>query len=533
MRKLTLLLVLSVGMVYYAHAQGQLTGDLMVNTNFYDRDTVIGANTSQYQHELSSSEAWLFLNYELNGFNFSTRFDLFHNSPLLDPNEVYTDQGLAFYSVSKSVGKLDITAGHFYDQFGSGILFRAFEDRNLGLDYAVQGLRIKYNFSENTMLKAFTGRQKNRFSLHPQVMKGANIEHVSIWGDQAIFVSGAAYLNRTIDQNTMNQLATAINSYKLADRFIPRYNVHAFSLYNTLSYKKISWYIEYAQKSKEAIKDKAGDQFIFRDGHVIYSVLNYSTKGFGASLQYKKSNTFSMRSSPFDELLIGTMNYMPPMSKQNAKTLLARYSISAQEFGEESAQLELTYSPNKHTSFGGNFSYVEDEENTKLFHEINLSAYHKWNKKFKTKFGAQNVYYNKLVYENHLDNYLDGSVEDAVVKTLTGFVELTYKIDRKRSLRSELQYLQTEQDHGDFFFGLLEYSMAPHWSFSVADMINTKPKKIATKEHYYNFTAVYTLNQTRFSIGYMKQVEGVVCTGGICRVEPAFSGVKFNLTTNF
>ena len=90
----------------------------------------------------------------------------------------------------------------------------------------------------------------------------------------------------------------------------------------------------------------------------------------------------------------------------------------------------------------------------------------------------------------------------------------------------------TEQDHGDFLFTLLEYNIAPKFSFSVADMINTKPKKLDEVKHYYNISLVYSHHQTRFQIGYMKQVEGVVCTGGICRVEPAFSGVKFNLTTS-
>ncbi|MBT4727444.1 MAG: hypothetical protein HOB88_03290, partial [Bacteroidetes bacterium] len=80
---------------------------------------------------------------------------------------------------------------------------------------------------------------------------------------------------------------------------------------------------------------------------------------------------------------------------------------------------------------------------------------------------------------------------------------------------------------------LVEFNIAPHYSFSIADMINTKPLKVDDVKHYYNFFVAYTLNQTRFSLGYMKQVEGVVCTGGVCRVEPAFSGLKFNLTTSF
>ncbi|MEA3497275.1 MAG: DUF6029 family protein [Bacteroidota bacterium] len=518
---------------FYVFSQGQLSGDLMLNSNFYDKDTSIGANTSQYKHELSSAEAWMFLNYKISGFNFSVRYDLFNNSPLLDPSEVYTEQGLSFYSVNKMIGDLDITAGYFYDQFGTGIIFRAFEDRTLGLDYAINGIRLKYNFSDNFRAKAFTGKQKYRFGMHPQVLKGINIEKDINIKDKASLLTGAGLINRTIDHNTMGLIANEINSYLLEDRFVPKWNNFAATFYNTLIFKNINWYVEYAQKTNEAIKNKAGDKFIYKDGNVIYSSLNYSVMGFGLSLQYKKSTTFAMRTSPFMALLDGTINYMPPMSKQNSKALLARYSISAQEFGEEAFQTEATYSPNKKNTLKGNYSYVEDEKNDKLFSEINVEWYKKFSKKFKSTIGLQSIYYNKLVYENHLDNYKDGTQEDAIVKTITPYSEFVYKFSRKKSLRAEIEYLFTEQDHGDFLFTLLEYNIAPKFSFSVSDMINTKPKKLDEVKHYYNISLVYSHHQTRFQIGYMKQVEGVVCTGGICRVEPAFSGVKFNLTTSF
>jgi hypothetical protein len=51
--------------------------------------------------------------------------------------------------------------------------------------------------------------------------------------------------------------------------------------------------------------------------------------------------------------------------------------------------------------------------------------------------------------------------------------------------------------------------------------------------HYPRFDIFYTLNASRFSLSYVKQVEGVVCTGGICRLEPAFSGVKFTMNSTF
>ncbi|MFY8190878.1 MAG: DUF6029 family protein, partial [Bacteroidia bacterium] len=110
--------------------KGEFSGNFQTTNQFYVRDSAIGATTTQYQKELSSADAWLLLNYKISGYTFTARFDLFNNSPLLNPQEAYTRSGLGIYSVRKDIDKLSITAGYFYDQFASGMVFRAFEDRN-------------------------------------------------------------------------------------------------------------------------------------------------------------------------------------------------------------------------------------------------------------------------------------------------------------------------------------------------------------------------------------------------------------------
>jgi hypothetical protein len=39
--------------------------------------------------------------------------------------------------------------------------------------------------------------------------------------------------------------------------------------------------------------------------------------------------------------------------------------------------------------------------------------------------------------------------------------------------------------------------------------------------------------RNRITLGYVRQVEGINCTGGVCRLEPAFNGVKATLTSSF
>ena len=42
-----------------------------------------------------------------------------------------------------------VTAGSFYEQLGSGLLFRSWEDRALGLNNAMVGARATYNWGDN------------------------------------------------------------------------------------------------------------------------------------------------------------------------------------------------------------------------------------------------------------------------------------------------------------------------------------------------------------------------------------------------
>jgi hypothetical protein len=380
--------------------------------------------------------------------------------------------------------------------------------------------------------------------VHSQVVKGINAEQIWRLG-KLNFLTGGAMLNRTLDQGTMQTLADQINNLPLEERFTPKYNVYAGSIYNTLSFKNISLYTEYAQKSKEAVilTDADGNTKLENtDGSVFYSSLSYSFSGFGVNLQYKKVDNFILRTSPYTTFLVGTMNYLQALSKQHSFRLPARYSISALAQGEEGAQAEITYSYNKNSTFSFNTSHIFDPNGSRLFREYYLDYNKKFSKKTHAVFGVQSVFYDQEVYEFH------PNVKP--VQTITPFLELTVRLDGSQkiadpnapkpkhsrlrpSLRTELQYLKTDEDKGDFAFGLLELNLAPKYSFSVSDMINTMPKDNVNPVHYYSFFASYTEKQTRFTAGYAKQVAGVVCTGGVCRVEPAFSGFRFGLSTNF
>lgn len=525
--------------------KGQFSGNFQTNNQFYVKDSAIGANTTQYEKELSSTDAWLFLNYKISGFSFSLRYDLFNNTPLFDPFIAYTASGIGFWQVSKDFEKLNITVGNFYDQFGTGMVFRAYEDRNIGIDYSILGARVIYSPTENTRIKAFTGQQKFRFDLRPQVIKGANAEHRITINEHMNTEIGASLVNRTIDQTSMNDIAATINSYALPERFDPKYNVFVYNAYNTLNFKRFTLYLEYAHKTAEALMFQ-DLKMRKKEGNIYYGSLSYSAKGIGINAQYKRIDNFQFRASP---LIVspypsnqGLVNYLPSLTRQNTYRLLARYNAVVQELGENAMQLEVTLKPSKKTQINLNGSMVTRfngltanvTDTTKvLFSEGYIDVTHKFSSKLKIMGGVQIINYNQTVFEL--------KANAPYVRAFTPFGELTYRFTNTRSVRIESQYLITEQDLGHLVNALVEFNVAPHWSFSVSDMVNTKHGALnhpAAGEnfkfvHYYNFFAAYTYKTTRISAAWLKQVAGVNCTGGVCRVEPAFSGARVTLSTNF
>jgi hypothetical protein len=526
--------------------KGEFSGNFQTTTQFYMRDDKIGANTTQYLRELSSSDAWLYLNYKIKGFNFALRYDLFNNSPLFNPQQAYSNQGIGFWQVSKDVDNLNFTVGYFYEQFGTGTLFRAYEDRNIGIDFAIAGARVIYKATENTTIKAFTGKQKFRFEFREPVLKGINIEHRIQLGENTSAQLGASAINRTLDGNTMNAITAAINSYPLEQRFDPTYNVFGYNIYNTLTYKNLSWFLELDYKTPEAMLDYS-NTLVKRDGKIYYTSLSYSTKGFGINGQFRRIETFPMRVNPLEIQPIpnnATFNYLPAMTKQNTYRLLARYNSVVQEQGENAAQIEVTLKPSKKMQVNLNASIVntlaglsEDgyvwNDQTKLFRELYGDIAYKFGKKFKGMVGLQTIEYNQQLFE--------GKATAPRVHTITPFGEMTYKLTPTRSFRFEWQYMHTKEDLGSFVNGLLEYNVAPHWSFAAGDLVNIESgflnKPVAGQKfeyiHYYNFFAAYTYKTTRFTAGFLKQPQGVNCTGGVCRIEPAFSGGRISITTNF
>lgn len=219
------------------------------------------------------------------------------------------------------------------------------------------------------------------------------------------------------------------------------------------------------------------------------------------------------------------------MNRQNTYRLTSRYAPFTQEISEKAIQTDVKHRFNKKLNTNLNVAYITTLDDTKLYHEIYWDVNYKPNTKWSITGGLQQINYNQSIYEE--------KPEVPMLSAWVPFADVLYKIDRKKGLRWENQYMHTQQDFGSWVNSLLEFTLAPNWIFEGSIMYNLDPKKKLIgadkpeKIGYPVIGATYLQGNNRMQLRYVKQVEGIVCSGGICRLEPAFSGIRFNLNTQF
>ncbi len=522
------LLALLLPLAHNGHAQGQFSGDLQMETQFYIRDTLIGAsNTEHYDVLKNGGDSWLSLNYLQPDWDFSAgiRIDAHYNSNLHNPGTAFTGIGVGTFYLQKRVDKLDITAGYFYEQFGSGLSLRAYEERTLGIDKALLGLRLLYQFNENWAFTGLVGKQRNRFDLFAPIIMGGRLEGSFQVNEKAWFNPGLSVVNRSMDKANLDLVrANLAPTLDPGDSVRPLSNTYVASIYNNIDLGKFSWYVELAGKTPEYQRPDGSpwDQY----GSAVLSSLSYSRKGLGLTGQVRRIESFLLRTSPNEQLLDGIFNFLPTLTRQNSLRLPARYNPVAQDLGEMGFQLDAIYSPIKGYTFSANYSDIRTLDNQNLFREIYVDLELRTSTSWKLLGGIQHVRYDQDFYEN--------KPGVRPVSTVTPFAEFLYKLDKRKSLRLELQYMNNPGDFGSWLYGLIEFNMAPSFSISIADMYNFDPTdKSPGQIHYYTLFTSYTQKANRFYLSYARQVEGIICTGGVCRFEPAFNGVKLGVTSSF
>ena len=150
---------------------------------------------------------------------------------------------------------------------------------------------------------------------------------------------------------------------------------------------------------------------------------------------------------------------------------------------------------------------------------MNIQIDKRLSRDFKLNLMYMNQRYNKTIVEG----------EGGMIHSDIFVAEGKYKMNKKLTLRGELQYLTTQQDQGDWAFALLELSVLPNWMFTISDQWNCGE----TDLHYYQGLVTCHLGSHRIQVGYGRTRAGYNCSGGVCRYVPAQKGFTLSYNYNF
>ena len=433
-----------------------------------------------------------------------------------------------------------VTVGTFYDQFGSGLLFRSWEDRTLGLNNAIVGARATYNFKNYASVKVLWGI--------PRLGTGNNDGHFFGFGLTKVNVAGADLSVSlsdifSMDKTSLSVEGSVLNKHEaVSDLYAERgYRPNMFGWSGRVNFDYDGFFAkgEYVDAGKQMLAANRPPV----KGNAQLIELGYNGRGLGVTVTGRRMQQMLQKIYTYDRdnrnFTNNALSYRPAMTTQYTYMLTTLHpynpEIGDQMYpGEIGGQIDAFYNFRRGTKIGGkrgmkvhaNFStYYSLNENygtkgsTRLFRDFSFDVEKQWTKKFKSVLLYSMQDYNKI------------SAESGAYIGMSHIVvaDLLYKFTSSFSTRLELQYLATKNDRKDWMAGLLEVNFAPHWSVFASDMFNHGD----TKRHYYNAGVSYAMNHLRIAAGYGRYRAGFICSGGVCRAIPAYTGANLTLTASF
>ncbi|MCC5918376.1 MAG: hypothetical protein JJU02_13735 [Cryomorphaceae bacterium] len=555
----------------YEKAKGEIHGNFQSDFQYYFRDVAIDPTGEFFPEERFLAAGFTNLIYTQGNFQAGIRYENYQNN-LLGLPEGFRGQGIPYRFARFSKDGLDVTVGNFYEQFGSGMIFRSFEERGLGLDNAMDGVRLRYSPFKGLYLKGMVGRQRLYFETTEGIVRGGDAElnfnetFKKMQNSKWLVTTGASFVSKFEPANDpFLELPQNVGAY--GGRLLLQNG--GFALSSEYTYK---------------INDPSADNnYIFKNGEGFLTTVTYSRPRLGVMLAFKRLDDMSFRSQRDAGLIDAQINFLPPTTKLHTYTLPALYPYAVQPTGEISRQAEITYTFKRKSFLGGkygttvavNFSdaYSLDKDlepereivsaqnpdevigttvggtrgytadffqpgPIKFFQDFNVEIRKTINRKWKTTLSYFNFHYNQEVLERGVSDrqilLREGGANSQELIYIQAFVaEVLYKIKPRHSLRTEIQGMFTEQDRGDWAMLLFEYSVSPGWFFAVQNSFNYGNPDPDARLHYTLGSVGYTLKTTRFQLTYGRQMEGIFCVGGICRVVPPSNGVTLTVTSNF
>ena len=563
-----------------------LTGSLETNAQWYTNDKDLGPFEDPYapfevRDESVRVNSYLRLDYNfLNNFTVGLQVESYEPLPLLNYYPEYNDTQIATYYANFRNKKLDITAGYFYEQFGNGLLLRSFEERQLGLNTALRGGRIKYTPTNYMNFTALYGQQRVGFDVADSDIFGfdANFDLKEAFKIEKLssLNLGFSYVGKLEDFEAPVDEFDPSNTFDTTD--FPEM-INSYSARLDVDFGKFYFKTEYALKGEDvafippALPGNGVIEGKYFDGNALLFSAGYTQKGLGVISTFRRLEnmrfTAERDASDINSLefqyQMQNMNYLPTLTKQQDYALANIYIYNAQpglflqNFGGQAGEIgnttDLFYQFKRGTFLGGkygtklsvNFSYwalLDAEFNQsessynaeflKFGSRVNRDINFEIRKKLSSKWSSIFTYINTIVDKGIA---LGGNVgTDGDIHAQIAVADITRKLNNGKSIRVEAQHLWTDKDRKNWVGGTLEFVANRNLAFYVNDIYdygNDNEFSPEKKAHYYNVGGSFTKGATRIALNYGRQRGGLLCVGGVCRFVPENTGLTLNLTTAF
>ncbi len=500
---------------------GRLRANIDANVGVYTKDPVLSADQSQR----FGTNTFLSLGYDIGKFRFGAQYDIFE-PPMIGYPEEFKGNKIMQAFASFHSDRFEATLGSFYEQFGSGLLFRSFEDRALGINTVMLGASVRVRPWDWITVKAMAG-------LPRKFMTYANAR---VYG-----ADGDLYLDKLLNADSDWSIVAGggwllrDDHSKLAEEKKAPQAVRGYTSRLRMAKGALALGAEYTMKSRNYMRSipSAEGQALLLNGSLDFS-------GFGVSAEFRtiQNMEFAM-DDIYGDGETPALNYIPSLTKLHKYALLSLYPHRVYE-GEIGGQVEVFGSiPTGRypLSFSMNASMYKglvpdagtpgqykpfDLSGKLLFAETGIEVEKKWNRSWKTTLVAdwqRKQEFSTLGYGMMTMN------------TATVVLDALYKISPKNSLRAELQHAWSDsKDHQGWVMGLLEWGLAPSWMFYVSDMYNYKTA--GKSIHYYSVGGSYTWRMLRIAGAYGRYRAGYQCSGGVCRYIPEHTGFTLSLSVN-
>lgn len=565
MRKLTLLVLFAYQSLagFGQLSPANITGNIESIFQYLNEDTIIGASQPAEKGLVNS---YMNLFYTQGNVKAGIRVESYLPRINGYPT-VFDGTGIGYRYIQYANDFVDVTLGTFYEQFGTGLTLRAYEDRALGYDNMLDGIRLKVTPGKGTTVKAVYGKQRyafieGRIQYSPGIVRGVDGE---IHLNEAINTLKDSKMDITIGGSFVSKYQRNDN-----DALILPENVGCYGGRAKIRYGKWTIDSEYTIKGQDPSQD---NNYIYNYGHAAVANLTYTQKGLGILFSAKSVDNMSYRSDRTKQLQNVLINYLPALNKTHTYNLVASlYPYATQPVGETAFQAEVLYTIPKGTKLGGKYgtsinanysvanrpmqhtsdinpadstgvtyrSGLFDMSDSLYWQDFNINITRKFNKNLYAIFS-----YYYIILNNDVATV---TKEQGFIKSHIAVGEIGYKFANKSSIRTELQWLVVNRkdgnpvDKGDWATLLIEYTINSNWFASIMDQYNYVTFDNGVLEgaegkynraHHPYFTLGYVKDATRIMASYGRQRAGMFCVGGVCRPVPASNGLTLMFTHSF